>query len=203
MNDDLLRRLRHCDPALVPDGDRPTSPSVRDLMETAMQNTSTTITDTTIPRRPRWQPALVAAVAVAVLGAAATVVLGDDDRPTGPPAAGPAMTLDLPASDVMASCIEYSVDFLAPMPTAFSGEVTAVGDSTVTLDVDRWYRGGDAGTVELIDDNEGTASIDGVDFVEGTRYLVTASEDGSVNSCGFTAEWTPQMAADFEKAFAD
>lgn len=202
MNDDLLRRLRQADPALVPISERPASPSVRDLMETAMQSTSTMTTDTK-PRRPRWQPALAAAAAVALLGVAATVLLGDDDQPAGPPAAGPAMTLDLPASDVMGSCIQYSVDYLAPMPTAFSGQVTEVGDSTVTLEVDRWYRGGDAGVVRLIDNNEGTASIDGVDFVEGARYLVTASEDGSVNACGFTARWTPQMAADFESAFAD
>jgi hypothetical protein len=103
----------------------------------------------------------------------------------------------------MASCIQYSVDVLADMPVAFSGEVTAVEGDTVVLDVDRWYRGGDAERVELIAPAGDTAALIGtVDFAPGKRYLVTATGEGAVNSCGYTAEWSPAMAADFEKAFA-
>ena len=44
-------------------------------------------------------------------------------------------------------------------------------------------------------------SIDDVEFVEGGRYLVTASETGTVSTCGYTGEWSASMAADFEQAF--
>jgi hypothetical protein len=44
-------------------------------------------------------------------------------------------------------------------------------------------------------------SIDGIEFAAGSRYLVTASEDGTVNGCGYTATWSEPMAEDFATAF--
>lgn len=157
---------------------------------------------TKAPQRPRWIPAVAAAAAVSLIGVATfAVVAGNEDSPTP---AGPQTTmhLTLPSSMAMTSCIAYSVEILADMPTAFSGQVVEVADDSVTLEVDKWYRGGDADNVELTTQNAEQVSLTGVvDFIKDKRYLVTASETGEVNSCGFTAEWSPEMADDFEAGF--
>jgi hypothetical protein len=165
-------------------------------MEATMASTTTTRTST---RRPaRWLPAAAAVVLVLAGVTGAVMLAGHED----PPAAAPTtMELSLPDSGVMSSCIQYSVELLAQMPTAFAGTVTEVDQDSVVLDVDRWYRGGDADTVELVNRTGPMTSIDGVEFTQGTRYLVTAGEEGAVSTCGFTTEWNPQMAADFETAF--
>jgi len=55
------------------------------------------------------------------------------------------------------------------------------------------------GTRDILNGEQ--VSLNGVvDFEVDKRYLVTASE-GTVTSCGFTAEWSPEMAADFEAGF--
>ena len=195
MTDDLKRRLRQADPARSTGVRQFFDTSMQDLMEATMQNTTTR----TIPPLSRWLPA--AAAAVLVLGGLAGAAILVDDDPSRPPGGGAAMELALPASDVMSSCIQYSVAVLAQMPTAFSGKVLEADDDSVVLQVDRWYRGGSAGTVELVNQGGETTSIDGVEFTEGNRYLVTASTEGTVNTCGYTAEWSPQMASDFEDAF--
>lgn len=207
MTDELLRRMRRADPAGRP-GTTPSSrPSIRDLMEAAMQSTAPTTTrhgsGPDRPRPPRWLPAAAASAALVLGGVAAVALLSDDTSrgPSVPPEPASTRELALPGSDVMHSCVQYSVDVLAQMPTAFSGEVVAVGDGTVLLEVDRWYRGGDADRVALENPFGPMASIDGIEFAEGGRYLVTASESDTVNACGFTAEWSPGTAADFEAAF--
>lgn len=202
MTDDLERRLRAADPVASADAVRPAEPSLRQLMEATM---TTDLDRSTHPARtaPTWRrPALVAAaVAALVVTGIGVVAVVDDDAP--PATTAPSvLELSLPASDAMASCIQFSVDVLADMPVAFSGEVTAVEDGAVVLDVDHWYRGGDADTVELAaPDGNAVALIGAVDFQSGKRYLVTANQEGVVNSCGYTAPWSPAMAADFEKAF--
>lgn len=154
-------------------------------------------------RRPRWVPALAAAAAIAVLGVGTYAVVTSDDDAATPTAHGSSMELSLPGAGVMHSCIMYSVDVLADMPTAFSGKAVEVDEDGVLLEVDRWYRGGDAETVELATvDGDSISLTDVVDFADGERYLVTASENGTVNSCGFTSKWSPDMAADFDRAFA-
>lgn len=197
MTDELEQRLRAADPARSPNIYQPADSAVQDLMEATM-STTTTQDDT---RRPRWVLAAAAAAAVAVLGIGTyTVVSGDDNA--APTAAGPTMELSLPGAGVMASCVGYAVDVLADMPTAFSGTAVEVDDDSVLLEVDRWYRGGDADTVELATpDGELISLSDVVEFTDGERYLVTASESGTVNSCGFTSKWSPQMADDFDRAF--
>lgn len=193
----MERRLRAADPAQLARVYEPSESSIRELLEVTM-NTSAT----KAPQRPRWIPAVAAAAAVSLIGVAAfAVVAGNEDSPTP---AGPQTTmhLKLPSSMAMTSCIAYSVEFLADMPTAFSGQVVEVGDETVVLEVDTWYRGGDADIVELTTQNAEQVSLTGVvDFTKDKRYLVTASETGEVNSCGFTAEWSPEMADDFEAGF--
>lgn len=202
MTDDLRARLRAADPVATV----PSDPSrIRTLAEATMSTTldDTGTTTTSGGRRtgpgPRALAAAAAVAAVASLGAVGLAVLGpDDERPAATPET---LELTLPAGDVMSSCIQYSVDFLAQMPVAFSGTAETVGDGTVTLDVDRWYRGGTADVVELENPTGPMTSIDGIEFSAGSRYLVTASEDGTVNGCGYTAEWTEPMAQDFATAF--
>ena len=43
----------------------------------------------------------------------------------------------------------FSVEELAKAPLAFEGTATAVDGDTVTLTVDQWFKGGDAGQVIL------------------------------------------------------
>jgi hypothetical protein len=112
------------------------------------------------------------------------------------------MTLGLAAEDAAASCIGLSVEFLRPMEVAFSGTATAVEERAVTITPDRWYKGGNGATaVELTTMGpEMVALLGNVQFEEGKRYLITAT-NGQVNACGFSAEWNPEMAAMFEQAF--
>lgn len=201
MTDDLRARLRAADPVatVAPDPSR-----IRTLAEATMSTTldDTGTTTTSGGRRTPGLRVLVAAAtvaAVAALGTVGLVVLGPDDEQ--PAAAPETLELTLPPGDVMSSCIQYSVDFLGQMPVAFSGTAEAVGDGTVRLDVDRWYRGGTADVVELENPTGPMTSIDGIEFSAGSRYLVTATEDGTVNGCGYTAEWSEPMAQDFATAF--
>ena len=202
MTDDLRARLRAADPVATV----PSDPSrIRTLAEATMSTTldDTGTTSTSGGRRtgpgPRVLAAAAAVAAVASLGAVGLAVLGPDDE--RPAAAPETLELTLPAGDEMSSCIQYSVDFLAQMPVAFSGTAETVGDGTVRLEVDRWYRGGTADVVELENPTGPMTSIDGIELTPGSRYLVTATEDGTVNGCGYTAEWSEPMAQDFARAF--
>jgi hypothetical protein len=92
---------------------------------------------------------------------------------------------------------------LSAMPVALAGTVTAVSTGAVTVDVDHWYTGGDADLVRLdVPGEQTSAALDGVDFRAGERYLVTASEEGMVNGCGFSGPATPELQQAFETAFA-
>ena len=199
MTDDLRQRLRAADPVatVAPDPSR-----IRTLAEATMSTTldDTGTTSTSGGRRTgTGLRVLAAAAAVAALGTAGLLVLGPDDEQ--PAAAPETLELTLPAGDVMSSCIQYSVEFLADMPVAFSGTAAEVGDGTVRLEVDTWYRGGTADVVELENPTGPMTSIDGIEFTAGSRYLVTATDDGTVNGCGYTAPWTEPMAQDFATAF--
>jgi len=73
------------------------------------------------------------------------------DRPGGEPAPNAVSTLALKATepDVSMRCVPFSADFLAAMPVAFGGTVTAVASGVATLDVDRWFKGGTADRVTI------------------------------------------------------
>ena len=71
----------------------------------------------------------------------------------------------------------------------------------VTLEVDHWYKGGDADVVQLTSPGDESVLLEGgIQFAEGERYLVSASE-GTVSSCGFSGPYTDEMAAAFAEAF--
>ena len=160
-----------------------------------MASTPTT-TATAQPTRNRWYIAAAAAVAVAAAISIPALVGGTP----GTTVAGPALELSLGDGPGLASCMAFDTAVLADMPMAFEGTVTAVDGEQVTLTVDRWFRGGDAATVELHAPAGMQALIGGIDFVEGDQYLVSATE-GNVNYCGYTDASTPELRAAFEQAF--
>ena len=108
-----------------------------------------------------------------------------------------------PVDPLTSMCMVFEPSQLAGVEVAFGGTVTEItGDqasgSTIRIEVDRWFRGGDSDVVDLTVPAGFTAALDGVDFVVGNRYLVTAV-DGVVTSCGSSGPATPE----FEQIFTD
>lgn len=205
-DDGLRARLARLDPAGtdVP-VDPVTSPRAADRLERAMTHTIDPPAADRAPRsrRPRRTVVAVAAVGAVAAATAGALLLGGGGDPA-PRDEATTLALSLPPSDVAGSCIVFDPAFLVGMPVAFAGTVTALEADTVTLDVDRWYTGGDADLVRLAVPGETTsAALDGVDFQAGQRYLVTASEEGMVNGCGFSGPATPELEQAYDTAFAD
>jgi hypothetical protein len=100
-------------------------------------------------------------------------------------------------------CMRLDAEALKPVPVALAGTVISLADKTVTLDVDRWYKGGDADrvTISLPPGDISPALIPGVDFVEGEKFLVAAF-DNTVNGCGFSGPATPELTKLYDEAFA-
>ena len=149
---DLRARLAAIDPmapSAVPEPlERERARQILEAAMTAQPTATDRPTDdrTTAPQRHR-RLILVAAAAVAVLAIGGGVAALTGDDATDPTAGGSAPTtleLALPAPDVSASCVQFAVEYLADMPTAFAGTVTDLTDETITFDVDRWYTGGSA-----------------------------------------------------------
>lgn len=193
MNDDELRaRLQAADPARH---DAPATSWIDELVEAAVSGTE----QETAKRRNGWVLGAAAAAVVAALGVGAVALTsGDDDGGSNDPQT--TLALKAPPGGAMQSCVMFSVDFLRPMSTAFDGTVSGIEGQTVTLDVNRWYKGGDADVVEVKNFDTSMTSLDGLDFEDGKRYLVTAT-DGQVNVCGFSAEYSDEMAAAYAEAF--
>ncbi len=201
MTDELRERLGRLDPMhpAVPT-ESVTSQSSRELLEKIMSTNPVEQPDTqTTPKKNGWLLGVAAAAAlvVAVGGAIALSGGGDGD----PIASGPPLELNAGTDDPMAMCIVFSVEELAKAPLAFEGTVTSVEGETVTLGVDQWFRGDDAGQVEINAQAGMEALIGGIPFEVGGQYLVTAY-DGNVNYCGFTGPSTPELRTAFEEAFA-
>ena len=187
---DLRNRLAASNP--IPPSepvDPTTSDRARALMEEIM--TTTTSKPRVKPERFRLIGALAAALVVVIGGAALFGGLG--------PAAAP-LVLTANGSDAMASCLPFDVANLGGMSPAFGGTVTELTDSIATLEVDRWFAGGDADIVE-IQYTPGFEALIGTPALEvGQRYLITAS-DGVVNGCGYSGPASPEYEAAFEQAY--
>jgi hypothetical protein len=224
-DDELRARLAEMDPLPISVPVAPyTSPRTQDLLE----RVTTTHIDGKSPsnneRRRKFSIVTAAAAAVIALGIVALGVTSGG--PTTLTKAKTTLTLKFPgagtsmqamgiASDQAASCVPFSVPYLREASMAFAGTVTAVSDSTiptlsdmtVTLSVDHWYKGGTADIVTLtmmtghaLTPTTWVGVEDGVEFVQGKRYLVTAT-NGTVNGCGFTMEATPELEKVFAEAF--
>ncbi len=191
MTDDELRnRLAASNP--VPPShavDPITSDRARAQLEEIMSTATTQ--PRTRPRRMRLTLAVAAALVVVVGGATLYTGLGTSQPP---------MVLTADGGDAMASCIRFDPAILADMSPAFAGTVTEMTDSTVTLEVDHWYTGGDTGTVEIRYTPGFEALIGTPSFDVGQRYLITAT-DGVVNGCGYSGPATADLEAAFNQAF--
>lgn len=196
MNDDELRaRLQSADPARH---DAPADSWIDDLVEATVNGSE----QEPVARRGRWMLGAAAAAAVAALGIGGYAVVAGDDG--GSDEDQTVLALKAPGASgdpTMSSCIPFSVETLAPMETAFDGTVTEVSGDAATLHVNHWYKGGDADVVEVTSVSDELTSLEGgIAFEDGERYLVTAT-DGTVNICGFSAEYSDEMAAAFAEAF--
>jgi hypothetical protein len=203
-DDDLRARLGRIDPSPTTDPVDPfPGPRAHELMERAMTIDENPREVQPAPR-PVWRRPLSLAAGVVLIAAAAVgavaVATSDDD------AASPATTLHLKTADTgggasMGSCIAFDVSILEDMPVAFAGTVTDVDATSVTIDVDHWYKGGTADVVTVSPpDPNSSVALDGVEFTRGQRYLVTAN-DGVVNTCGFSGPATAEFEQSFEAAF--
>ncbi len=148
----------------------------------------------------RHIPILVGAAAAVVVAIVATFAVARDDGQTS---SRQSLTI-ADAGTTMSSCLPFDVNFLADMPVAFAGTATEVTATSVTLEVDRWYRT-DSEETDLVDvtvaaDNT-SAALDGVEFVTGQQYLVTAT-NGTVNGCGFSGPATPELESAFDEVFS-
>ena len=193
-DDDLLHRLRAIDP--LPAGvatDPHDGPRARALLEDIM-STPTLETTLTTParRRRRWLPAAWAggAVAVVAAGALAISAIGGGGSST---AKGGTVTFTLPSTDPLTSSCLPVTEFQPPAGlVGLRGKVTAVDGTKVTIEVSKWYAGGEAGTVVLNAEGATNAALDGVDFAVGNEYLV-AVVDGAVATCGVSGPADPAL----------
>ncbi len=199
MTEDLHDRLRRIDP--LPDGvpvDHITGGDAPDLLEEIMD---TEETKTGAPRRTIAIAALAAVAACVVAFALLAGGGGDDSGDDAPVAAGPPLELTTPEPGItMTSCMAIDATTLGAMETAFRATPVSIDGDQVLLDVNEWYVGGDAEQVALTAPAEATISIEGVEFVVGESYLVTAA-GGVVNGCGFSGPATPELQAIFDEAF--
>ena len=150
--------------------------------------------------RPNRSPKRRWAFGGAGLGAAAVAGIIALSAGGGGSPAATSIELDLGAEDIMASCLPVEAQFLDDMPMAFAATVASVEGEIVTLDVTRWYVGGDADQVVLRAPDGMQALIGGITFEAGQDYLVSAT-DGVVNYCGYSGLATPELQAIFDAAF--
>jgi hypothetical protein len=193
-DEQLRRRMQLADPSREEPADQPW---VSELLEATM-STSPVQTE----RRTRHGASAVAAVAALVALSGGYLVLNDNGGGTQEPSPT-AVNLALPGGGgtSIGSCIPFDPKVLRDMPVAFSGTATEVGAGTVTLKVDRWYQGGSADVVRLDHYDAATVSTAGFEFAPTKRYLITAT-GGTVNFCGYSGEWTADLAGAFDSAFA-
>lgn len=203
-NDDIRRMLAGLDPMAGVPVEPVTSPQARHRLEQIMQSTNTDDPVVTpLRRRPRT---ILAAASVAVLALGIGVLVsqnGNNDLEDVHAARQDVLMLKAPGGDpAMSMCLRFDAEGLRTMPVAFAGTVTRVDDKTATLDVDRWFKGGDADAVEIAlpPGDISPALVPGVDFVKGQRFLVTAT-DGVVNGCGYSGPATADYEKTFDEAF--
>lgn len=138
------------------------------------------------------------AVLIGLVGLA-TILIVASASDDGSPATGDPLVLTM-ADEAAASCLPFDVQTLATMSHAFAGTVTAVGDDTMTVAVDRWYAGGDTSIVELRTTHDAQALLGGFPVDVGAAYLLSAQQD-AVSYCGYSGPATPELQQAFDTAF--
>jgi hypothetical protein len=153
-----------------------------------------------------WAVAAAAVLLILAVVVFGFLVLRDDPEPAAPPTAHGADTVtELGAPDdaaYAARCLVPNAETLASQTVAFDGTVTAIADDSVTLAPTHWYAGKATDLVRVRAPSEQMQRLVGaVRFEDGGRFLVSAT-DGRLTLCGFTAAYTPELAALYEQAFA-
>lgn len=188
-DDDLRVRLAAANP--IPPSE-PVDPIGSDRSRELMEDIMSTAASPTTGRHRARLAGAVAVALVAVVGAVAVFTNLQSDSPP--------LVLTADGGDALASCLPFDVATLAEMSPAFAGTVVEMTDSVATMEVDRWFTGGDAESVELRY-TPGFEALIGTPSLEvGQRYLITAT-DGVVNGCGYSGPATPEYEAAFEEAF--
>lgn len=207
-DDELLARLRAADPAsslppAAPDG------VARLLEETMSNDVLTESRETGTPGRGPLTWLVAAAAAVVIGGAGLFAVLndgGDDQLPSADPeptSATESTVTELTApSGESGRCMPPNARAMADNPVAFDGTVQSIDGDTVTLVPTQWYAGDATDLVTVEAPPEGFEQLlVAVEFKDGGRYLVTATDGGDVMVCGFSAEYSEGLAAIYAEAF--
>jgi len=169
-----------------------------------------TLTDESRRTGTRNRSALTWTVAAAVvLLIAAAVVYGlvgrDSDGGNGAtqePTEQPAPTrTELVAAPSTSRCLTPDPGVLRQQEIAFDGVVRSVAGGLATLEPSRFYVGEPTDVVVVkAPDGDLQKLLAAVDFREGERYLVSAT-DGAVTLCGFSGPYTEELAALYDEAF--
>ena len=210
---DALRRADPVDPASLPSArgleghalfERIT---MADTTDTTTETTTDPLTAAPPPRPPRrrWAIAAVAA-AVVIVGAIVGLAAGGDDDADDVAQPPPTSTEPIsPGGQSSQMCVEvYDLATIANREMAFDGNVIAVNGDEVTFEVNQWFGGGTADETTVGGAGGlGTLTSVGEAFAlePGTRLLV-AGDQQFAWSCGFTQPYDPDVAADWERAFA-
>lgn len=151
-----------------------------------------------------WLVAVAGLLVIA--GAALYALLGqgsdENETPSGTPSgADLSSAVELVAEPPTERCMLPNVGVLRQQDLAFDGVVRSVAGGDATLVATRFYAGDEADVVVVkAPGGDLQALLAAVDFREGQRYLVSAT-DGRVTVCGFSGPYTDELAQLYAKAF--
>jgi hypothetical protein len=200
--DELRSRLQASDPAgsLPSAAPHEAARLLEDVMATELTNESREIG--TRGRGPlTWLVAAAALVVIAGVGFLGFHALAGDADDGGGTAVQSVTELDVPAAAGMGKCMVPNAEAMAGADVAFDGTVTSIVGDQVTLEPSHWYAGDPTDRVVVTAPSEQLQQVtSAVIFQAGGRYLVSAT-DGRVSLCGFSAPYTPDLAAVYAAAF--
>lgn len=217
MNEDEMRdRLYRADPAasLPPADPGATARLLEDTMSHDPEAPPVDETRATHHRHRSTLTWLVAAAAVVLItgvGAFGLMNRGDDtdDVPSVDKSSDtepePDSTLTRLSVDgaTEGRCMVPNAELLRSQSLAFDGTVESLTDGVATLAPTEFFAGDPTDLVAVAAPGEELQALLGaVDFREGERYLVSAT-DGRVTLCGFTAPYSSQLASLYAEAFGE
>jgi hypothetical protein len=145
------------------------------------------------------------AVVLVIVGATLFALLGGDDDDESvsdaPSSADVPNAVELVAEPSSERCMLPDVGILRQQQLAFDGVVRSVTGGQATLVPTRFYAGEETDVVVVkAPDGDLQALLSAVDFREGERYLVSAT-DGRVTLCGFSGPFSTELETLYAKAF--